>query len=142
MPSKRFFGKGSYILSLDINMGKDMDFDAGAQIFLQGVQASDQTMKEHAQATGEKTSQQSFGYLNTPVPEDFDPATTSYDEQLALLYRKIKNPDPDDDEETISRRKRMFAETRAQQMKEQANAQAPAPAKEKSKKKWWQFWKK
>ena len=78
----------------------------------------------------------------TPVPEDFDPATASYDEQLALLYKKIKNPDPEDDEETISRRKRMLAETRAQQMKEQAREQAPARAKEKSKKKWWHFWKK
>ena len=134
--------------------GKTMDFNAGAQSFLEGVQASDRTIKENApapapapaapQTKGEKTSEQNFGYLNTEVPEDFDPAELSYDQQLAILYKKIKNPDPGDDEETISRRKRMFAETRAQQMKEQERAQTPAPepGKEKSKKKWWQFWKK
>ncbi len=80
-------------------------------------------MRKQAEAAafvpGEKTSDQTFGYRTAAVPEDFDPQTATEDEGLALLYRKIKNPDPNDDAETISNRKRFFAQQRAAQMERQ-----------------------
>ncbi len=92
---------------------------------------------------GEKTSDQTFGYRTAAVPRDYDPTTATDDESLAMLYQKIKNPDPNDDEETISARKRFFAQQRAAQMQaqERAAAQKPAatPQAAPKKKKWWQF---
>ncbi len=164
-------------------IGNDLDFAKGADVFLQGVQASDKTMKEKGlvppaaknppakqaaakqaaaknppakqqpaapppaaqQVEGQKTSDETLAYRTTAVPEEFDPEATSTDEKLALLYKKIKNPDPGDTEETISARKEMFSDLRARQMRDQAAAQAPTPApapeKAKKKKRSWKFWK-
>jgi|GEM_PF-3574113 len=156
-------------MNISGTMGQKFDFDKGANVFLQGIQASDQAMKKDGkvppaasaapaapQTMGEKTSDQTMAYRTTAVPEVFDPSVASDDEKLALLYKKIKNPSPDDSPEQISYRKKMFAELRAQQMKEQmeqppsqqqsstaqSSGQQAAPAQDKSKKKWWQFWKK
>ena len=74
-------------------------------------------------------------YATMAPPEEVTPQS-SYDEALAAIYHRIKNPEPGETPEDISARKRAFAQLRSQQMAEQNRA----PAQKKNKK-WWQFWK-
>lgn len=66
-----------------------------------------------------KTSEETMSYRAAAVPENYDPATATEDQSLAMLYHLIKNPRPGDDEETISARRRQFAQMRADQMRRQ-----------------------
>lgn len=136
------------------NIGDTMDFQAGADAILSGVQQSDQTLKASrpqqppAPASqpaapftpGEKTSAQRMAYRSDEVgamannidvlssPDASDPQALTV--ALRRMYDLIKNPPPDETPERASMRKREFARLRALQIdKEAAQAQAPAPQK-------------
>ena len=97
-------------------IGTEMDFNAGANAMMEGVRQSDQTLRESRNG---KFSDQVMAYRTTAVPANYDPATASDDETLAMLYQLIKNPRPEDTEEDISARRRHFAQLRAAQMRRQ-----------------------
>lgn len=74
-------------------------------------------------------------YATMAPPEEVT-TQSSYDETLAAIYHRIKNPEPGETPEDLSARKRAFAQLRTQQMA----AQQQSASSPKKNKKWWQFW--
>lgn len=134
------------------NIGDTMDFQAGANAILSGVQRSDQTLKASRPqqppapapqpaapfTPGEKTSAQQMAYRSDEIgtlandPDVFIPEGTEDQQEISVALRRmydlIKNPPPGESPERTSMRKREFARLRALQI-DNETAQASAPQK-------------
>ena len=88
--------------------GKRSDFaNAGGAVQARLKQLSDE---KEAATFGTKTSDERFSYRTAPLPDaSVSPSEYTHEQQLAVLYNRIKNPAPGDDADTIARNKRLFA---------------------------------
>ena len=103
-----------------VESGKAMG--VGANLLFRGIESATANGERKAGESavrapftpGEKTSDQSFDYRTAQLPTgNFNASELSKDQQLRILYERIKNPSPDDDPDTISYNKRLFAHLRS-----------------------------